>query len=72
MVIGSDRTVWLRERESNRWLAHVPDGRLAGSVVLPPGSRLMSAGDHTVWVMAPLSGERDGQDVLIRYRLVDP
>ena len=71
IVVGSDRTVWLRERATNRWLAHTPDGRLAGSIRLPPGSRLMSAGDRTLWVTAPLPGGRDGQAVLVRYRIVD-
>ena len=72
MVVGGDRTVWLRVREANRWLAHTPDGRIAGSIVLPPGTRLMSAGDRTIWVMAPLPGGREGQDVLIRYRILAP
>ena len=70
LVVGSDRTVWLRERQTNRWLAHTPDGRIAGSIVVPLGSRLMYAGDRSVWVLAPLPGGRSGQDVLIRYQIV--
>ena len=72
MVVGADRTVWLRERATGRWLAHTPDGRIAGRVSPPPGSRLVYADRSTIWVVASPSGARPASRSLIRYRIVRP
>jgi hypothetical protein len=72
MVVGTDRTVWLRERGSSRWLAHLPDGRIAGRVAPPPGSRLLYADSATIWAASEAPGGKSGAPILVRYRLVRP
>jgi hypothetical protein len=72
MVVGADRTVWLQERGTGRWLAHTPDGRITGRVSLPPGARLMYADRDTLWVARPVSDGKPDSRVLVRYRIVRP
>ena len=72
MVVGADRTVWLREQASGRWLAHTPDGAIAGRVSLPSGSRLVYADSTTLWVATAASGGNPGSRAVVRYRIVKP
>jgi hypothetical protein len=72
MLVGADRTVWLAERLTGRWLAHTPDGGIAGRVALPPGARLVYADRDTIWVANVAPGGRTGARVLVRYRIVKP
>ena len=70
MVVGADRTVWLEERAAGRWLAHTPDGRIAGRVSLPSGARLVFADLDTMWVATTAPDGKAGSQYVVRYRIV--
>lgn len=72
VVAGADRSVWLRERATGRWMAHTPDGRVAGHVTLPPGSRFLYADDRVIWTAARLPGGPPRSQMLVRYRILRP
>ena len=72
MVVGEDRTVWLREWATGRWVAHTPDGRTPGRVALPAATGLVHADGDVIWAVRNIPGQGPGAQVLVRYRIVRP
>jgi hypothetical protein len=72
VVVGSDRTVWLRASATGQWLAHSPSGSIVGRLSLPAASRLLAADAEHVWAASPMSAGPPGSEVLIRYRILRP
>ncbi len=72
ILAGTDSTVWLRHRASDRWDVHTKAGRIAGRVTLPRDARLVHADGVALWVATPQSGGPRGADLLVRYRIVRP
>jgi hypothetical protein len=70
IVVGADRTVWLRDRVTGSWLAHAANGRIAGRITLPAGSRLVHGDDVTLWAAADLPGGTPRAQTITRYRIV--
>ncbi len=71
VIVGTDRTVWLRDHGTGRWVAHGPGGLVLGAVTLPYGARLVYASERTLWVVTALPGGPPGRKVLVRYRVDD-
>jgi hypothetical protein len=72
VVVGSDRSVWLREHATGDWIVHAPDGRLAGRVRLPDGASLLHADEHGVWTVADRPDGPPRSQVLVRYGTLKP
>jgi hypothetical protein len=72
MVVGADRTVWLKDRATGRWVAHTPDGRTPGRVALPADTGLVHADRDVIWAVRNIPGPGPGAQVLVRYRIVRP
>jgi len=70
VVAGADRTVWLREQASGRWVVLGRDGEVLGRVALPRGARLLHADAGSVWLMLPDRPGVPGSRTLIRCRVV--
>ena len=70
IVVGADRSVWLLEHATGRWVAHTADGRVAGSIALPARGRPVHADSGVLWTVAPATEPGRGQ-VLIRHRIIE-
>jgi len=69
VLLGDDRTVWLRERKrgsGTTWLQLDNRGLVVGKVALPAGTRLMVARAGLLWC---LEEDDSGVESVVRYRV---
>jgi hypothetical protein len=72
VLAGADRTVWLREHGTGKWIVLARDGNVLGRIALPSGARLLHGDRETAWAVLEPTRGRAGSRALVRYRLEAP